>query len=686
MGINAPSTPMREVSMEAAAQMRRVVPSAEVLSKRGGSSKPIPEEITRGQKHAAELRQFDQEHKDPAETVRASIDKSVRPLSNTELAQLDKVDKKLATEARQFGTYTEIMAEARKTGADPMEIAQKRNIPDFDITRTSVVDRMTRLDIFQEIPGFSGMDAEQQRVFVEESFGSNPRVRAIYIQEMRAISREAMGLPEDQTARNTGEKARGDAERSGLRNLTIDRMRARLGEKGKNLTNEQVQQMFTGGRDVSEVRMQLFDTLLDQNNVPASLVRQRDSLQAEADTIDTQIRSIDAQIQAKSGDKAVLDEQKKALAKRLAETRRTLGSIVITQEQEVTINEVNRAVYGTRDFRAGGALVGGVDAELTSIHNSFRAEQSASGTAPLSPEQELLQQQGEQLRTELQDRMENALQTSVENTLVEQIDESRSILERKMLAETAEKTEAEKTNKDRALVRMAEQQSHNWIGMDKEKGTRTINYEVIGQDARYLASEGQEGVKRLMLRDLMLGGEGAIIRMNGADGAPLIMSPEGKLLNVDGTEYKITVQQRTAEGEYKPIVTTATWENIPYESLPQESRDLLTTLHQEQGNSYAARLIMDLEQARHPHSIKETWKVLGNLKTLNLTRDEVASLHTKLGGALTEGVQKAHEADDILERLRERGINVTSKDKMGMRILLMLLAMFGLGGFKKKES
>lgn len=685
MGVSSP-TPIREVSMEAAAQMRRAVPSAEVLGKRGGSSKPIPEEISRGQQHAAELRQFDQEHKDPAETVRASMDKSVRPLSNTELAQLDKVDKKLATEARQFGTYTEVMAEARKTGADPMEIAKQRNITHFDATRTSVVDRMSRLDIFQEIPGFSAMDTEQQRAFVEESFGSNPRVRAIYLQEMRAISREAMGLPEDQTARNTGEKARSDAERSGLRGLTIDRMRARLGEKGKNLTNEQVQQMFAGGRDVSEVRMQLFDTLLDQNNVPAGLVRQRDSLQAEVGTIDTQIRSIDAQMQAQTGDKAALDEQKKALTRRLSETQKALGAIVITPEQEATINEVNRAVYGTRDFRAGGSLVGGVDAELTSIHASFKAEQLAPSTSPLSSEQELLQRQGEQLRAELQERMQDVLKVSVENTLVEQIDESRNILERKMLAETAEKTEAEKTNKDRALVRLAEQQSHNWIGMDKEKGTRTINYEVIGQDARYLANEGQEGVKRLMLRDLMLGGEGAIIRMNGEDGQPLVMSPEGKLLNADGTEYKITVQQRTPEGEYKPVVTTATWENIPYDSLPAESRDMLATLHEEQGNSYATRLIMDLEQARHPHSIRETWNVLGNLKTLNLTRDEITSLHTKLGGALTEGVQKAHDADDILERLRERGINVTSKDKMGMTILLMFLAMFGLGGFKKKES
>ncbi|MCX6730526.1 MAG: hypothetical protein NTZ55_01635, partial [Candidatus Roizmanbacteria bacterium] len=473
----------------------------------------------------------------------------------------------------------------------------------------------------------------------------------------------------------------------GLRNLTIDRMRARLGDKAKNLTNEQVQQMFAGGRDVSEVRMQLFDTLLDQNNVPSGAVRQRDSLQAEVGSIEAQMRSIDAQLQAKTGDKNVLSEQKKALGVRLKQSQQSLQGIIITPDQEQIISEVNRAVYGMKDFRANGAMIGGVEAELTSIHHSLQTEATASPTEALTPEQEVLQQQGEKLRAELQERMQNALRTSVEDTLSEQIDESRRILERKMLAETANIAETERTNKDKALVRIAEQQSHNWIGMDKEKGTRTINYESIGTDARYIANEGPEGVQRLMLRDLMSGGEGAIIRMVGKDGRPLTMNPDGKLFDADGKEYKITVQQRTPEGEYKSVEATATWENIPYDQLPTESRDLLTTLNQEQGDNYATRLVMDLEQARHPHSIREGVNILGNVRALNLSRDEITSLHTKLGDVLTKGVQKARDADSILSRLRDAGIDVTDRNKMVgiLPMLLMLMSMFGLGGFKKKQ-
>ncbi|MCX6732614.1 MAG: hypothetical protein NTV98_03685, partial [Candidatus Roizmanbacteria bacterium] len=79
--------------------------------------------------------------------------------------------------------------------------------------------------------------------------------------------------------------------------------------------------------------------------------------------------------------------------------------------------------------------------------------------------------------------------------------------------------------------------------------------------------------------------------------------------------------------------------------------------------------------------------ILGNLQKINLSRDEITSLHTKLGDVLTDGVKKAHDADNILNRLRDAGIDVTDRNKAGlMPLLLMLMSMFGLGGFKKKEA
>ena len=93
---------------------------------------------------------------------------------------------------------------------------------------------------------------------------------------------------------------------------------------------------------------------------------------------------------------------------------------------------------------------------------------------------------------------------------------------------------------------------------------------------------------------------------------------------------------------------------------------------------------MDLEQARHPHSLKEGWKILGNLKNINLTRDEIVNAHNKLGNLVVDGVRKGKEGDQILKKLEGMGLDVTNEGKKGILPLLMMLIML-LGGFKKKE-
>jgi hypothetical protein len=85
------------------------------------------------------------------------------------------------------------------------------------------------------------------------------------------------------------------------------------------------------------------------------------------------------------------------------------------------------------------------------------------------------------------------------------------------------------------------------------------------------------------------------------------------------------------------------------------------------------------------HSLKEGWDILGNLKTLNLTRDEITKAHTELGDLVVQGIQAGKDGDQILERLRGMGIDATDAGKKGLiPFLLMLIAMFG--GLGKKET
>ncbi|MFH0773802.1 MAG: hypothetical protein V1922_05845 [bacterium] len=681
----AVSRPASAPTLETAAQLHR----APVEAPKAPPAKAP--KIVEAQKQADTLRQFEAEHKDPREVVQQSRDRSARPLTPTELANLKKVDPKQAEQAERFNTYSEVMAEAKRTGKPPAEVAKAKGTTDFDKTRDAVEDQMRQLPVFQDMEGFRDMTPAEQRAFVEESFGTNDRVRAIYLTQMREVSRDAMTLPEDQKTKTSGETAQRTTERSAQRKATIDRMRARLKATDQDLSDTQVEAMFKSGQTPEEARLSVMDALLEKKGInPTEYHAHQEAQAADARLAELQNEFQDAHkkgphagnafdldgfLSGNSADKRV--QEYKQLQQRKAQIAKIPSTI--QPDQETTIEEVKRAVYGKMDFDAG-QRVGGIDAELQAIHQNMTTETQVSPNQIFTPEQQQLQQEREQRIVALQEKMEKALSKSVEDTLIEQIDETRDIMERKTLAEQADKEEGEKTLKDKATSRMVEQQNHNWIGMDKAKGNRTINYDQIGSDARYIAREGEDGVKRLILRDMMMGGEGAIVKMSDENGQPLTMNPEGKLVRADGSVYNITVQQRGESGQYSPVSVPATWENVPYESLPEEGRNVLNTLQQEQGDAYATRLVMDLEQARHPHSLGERWKVLGKLKTLNLSRDEITAIHTKLGDVLEKGVQQARDADHILDRLAAQGVDVTAS---GSKTLIGLLVALGLGGIPK---
>ena len=697
MPVNNPAP--AEVIQVQPAMSEAALHRARGIPQKGQQQPAVSEALFKAQERVKGLKTYEEQHpKDAASIVAEARGKRAQPLSSTELKHLKSVDPTLAKEAEQFGTYSEVMAEAIKTGKEPSAVATGQKIPNFEATRNAVVGRLVQLDIFQQMEGFKDLSSEQQKTFVESTFATNDRVRALYFQEMRAVSHDAMALPEDQQTKTNTETKQKTTERTAQRKSTINRMRARLGVDDTQLSDGQVEAMFAGGKTPEEARLEVMDAALRVKNIdPAQYHAQQEVRAAQARLAELQSQfqkahnegslagstfNLELYLQGNAATNAVQEY------KQLIQRNEQLSAIKTDSinGKDADIESVRRAVYGTVDLDAGGGRVGGVDAELRAIYQNMAQEVQAAPNQPLTPEQQQLQQQREQLRNTLQERMQESLNTAVETAWGEQIEEVRDIMERKQLAETAEKDKLEMTQKDNALVRLAEQQNHNWIGMDREKGNRTVNYEQIGTDVRYLAREGEEGVKRLMLRDMMMGGEGAIIRVNGADGSPLHMNTEGTLLNKDGTPHAITVQQRQPDGTYVNKSVPATWKNIPYDSLPEESRGLLNTLQQEQGNAYATRLIMDLEQARHPHSLKEGFKILGNLQTLNISRDEITALHTKLGDVLVNGIQKAKDADKILATLAAKGMNLTEHGgKSFGSLLLMLMMLLGLGGRKKED-
>jgi len=683
MPVNAPVTMEAappNVARVAAEMAKNAAPrTPEQMARDGG----VKGTLTAEQTLAQELRQFQAKEQTKGDMFAEVRARNTRSLDATELKHLETVNPTAASEARQFTTYTDVMREAARTNTDPAKIAEQKGLKDFAQLRTDVVGRMMQLDVFQAMEGYRSMTPEEQRQFVEDSFATNDRVRAAYFQEMRALSREALNLPEDPAARSRGEQSARTAENNVFKTVAVKDLRAKLGSLGTELSDAEIDALFAGGTSPEAARMELFNTLLDKSGVDSNAVRQRDVLRAQAKTAQEQLNLVDAQLKSKPTNEAELQAKKAGLEATLKRTNEQLSTIKPSPEDEQKITEVNNAVYGVDDIRAG-VRVGGVYDELRAISQRMKVEsQTNPSSDELSADDKALQQKREQLVRDLSERMGGALGKSVENVWMEGIDEVRDIMQRKALAETAGKEKAEMTLKDNALVRLAEQQDHNWIGMDRKSGRRTVNYEGIGHDVRYGGNGGLEAVKRLQLRDLMMGGEGAIIKMQDPSGGELRMNADGKLVKTDGSEYRITVTVHEGD-QYVQKEQTATWENIPYDQLPEEGRKVLESVFDQTKNDYVTRMFMDLEQARHPHSLKEGWNILGNLRELNLSRDEITKAHTMLGDLVVEGIQQGKYGDQVLEKLRGMGIDATDAGKKGLiPLLLMLIGL--LGSFAKKE-
>ena len=684
MGVNAPTqVEAPPVRLAEAAQLHG---KAVIGAGEGSKDKAV----VASRERAKQLKEFDSTHKDAKDGIVEARNKRARPLSPTELTQLRKVDPKLADEAEQFNTYTDVMAEAVKTGKTPGEVAKSRGDSDFDKTRTAVVDRLAQLDVFQGMDEFKAMNPQQQRDFVESTVGTNDRVRAAYLREMRKIGTDAAALPEQQKVINEG-----ISPQQARREIQIgERVNKRLGNKNHVKTYADVMALLGDADTPEEARMKIMDQMLKDNGIEPAVYRAFQEAQLATKRLDDLQRGflevhkkgpyatgnfdLNAYLDKNGNDPKVAEYQ--ALQARMQATAALRGKIQPENPQtSAAITDITDKVYGTIDYSANGQpRVGGIEKDLKELFASRAQDTAAQSEAP-TQEQLQTQQQAEAQKAALGERMQKALAEAVEDTLDAQIDEARAIAERKMLAETADKDEAEKTIKDRALVRLADQQDHNWIGMDEKSGHRTVNYDVIGHDVRYAGAHGEEGVKRLQLRDLMMGGEGAVIKIEGTT-----MGPDGIIKNADGSDFLVDVQERQADGTYVNKKVQGTWENIPLDKLPAEGKSVLESVFAQTKDGYVTRMFMDLEQARHPHSLKEGWKILGNLKNINLTRDEIVNAHNKLGNLVVDGVRKGKEGDQILKKLEGMGLDVTNEGKKGILPLLMMLIML-LGGFKKKE-
>ncbi len=630
---------MRMPSMETAAQIRSYAPQREGQQRvehpvRADDAKANAR-LKEGQSQAQELRDQEAKEPDPRRTMERA--REMPSLNENDHRNLERVNPALAREARNFDTYTSVVNEANTSGKTVEQVLRERNIDqnDFNAMRTDVLTRIGNMNyVRQVIPGLDQLEPSVREAFVENYIAANPDVRRHYVETMRSVGERAAAIP--------------DAPQDAALARINGALGLREGTNGATaaLTRAQIDAAAATG-EPGRATLAVYDQLLRNNNIAEpALFREHFQLQREINDIraanpqDSRLAGLDLRLK--------LIDQSMQFAQHEAEYN-ALNARLTAQ------------VYG--EVNPAGVRVNGIEQEIQTLVKQAEAQRNGAGSEnPAQPGQ--MTEAARQTQMEkLSREMSGALESAIDRTLRESYDDATDLGERKVLAE-ADRLEKEGQERladaERLLVK---REDADWVGKDKARRKRVVHRDQIGADVRRVAYEGDEGVRRIMLRQMSTG-EGAVIHLtaDGKPGGPPLqdMGPDGK------------TPQKNPDGSPKP----ATWETVQMSQLSEADRNLFNQLYDRQHVQFEDRLLRDFDFARHPRGLADTLDLIGSAGSLHLTKDEYGFLHEQFGDRMEKAAADSEAMRGITQELKNKGLEPGGL----MALLFALMALF-----KKKE-
>lgn len=634
-------------------------------------------------------------HKKTTESPREAIKKIVepaQPLSATELAQLKGINTTLAQEAKDFSDYSTIVNEARDTNRTIEEVCKSHGVQrtDFNKSQEAVINRMMTSDyITGRIPNYAGMQEPERRAAVEAYIAANPGVREVYLTQMQEVARDILKRAEDPTQAATNSQTERVKQLDADREVEEKKMNGKL-KRNKDLTDDEVKALFDGGKTVEQAEMALLDKTLEDSGIkPAEYAAYQEQQRMQALENDFQEAhkkgphanspfDRDGYINGNPGDPKVAEY------KRL-QARKPTQPVNFSAEDQQKIKAAEDAVLGEVKYVRGAPVTtGGVRQELQRIHDNLEAQQKEAGKKiNVSPE---AQGKADLEKAALEKRMAEALEKSVETALMDTYDQLEEGNKRKIEADAQDAGEREEDREKEAILAVHKIQGEHGVktgdenGPPNEKGKKVINRTDIGKDVRRLAQDGEEGLKRIELRNLTEGNP-PVIRLLDSTDQPLYVDEKGKPCAAD----------------YAGRKTLATWETVNYSQLSQADRDLLDNIHQSQGARLEQKILVDYFIARKPPM--DRWNILtggwkdvvmkGQPEDLKLTNVQESNLVGYIGKDAVKAFFKDSRNFTTLNKVFEEMDEDPNSHGSAMALLMALIAALAGGlslGKKKRED
>ncbi|MBI5045253.1 MAG: hypothetical protein HZC02_04965 [Candidatus Levybacteria bacterium] len=542
--------------------------------------------------------------------------------------------------------YTEVILEAQKTGKTPEAVMKDKKIkkPEWSDLRSSALNAIIDTDAIRSLmPDLDQLsDKAEQLKFIENALAKDPAFHSKIAEKM--IAAEAR-TREFTSAASDGEldvhqetsKASKEAMAASARDAVDKMVTAGLSIPDADAQAQAIQKMLETGTNPDQITAQILAAVRSQQMAARpdmAIVENFYVAKAKYDALLPRmkgIKSLPATAQTRLQDE--FDKADAALT--TTETQFTsLADPVASEQALVALNGLlsAKSENGIYNSPIAQDLAGGVAARkrLTESEQAYK-KKAASGREKESDARAQRLAEESDVITD----MESILSESIGEVLSDRLQEMRSLdvlrrqKDEQALEETGKKDEAE------ALKKLGTAVESNWSKLDMKDRKRTIDRAQIGADVRILAYKGQEGLRNLIRRDLVKGGQ---------------FSLDGALVDVN----TMTPEQT------------------------EKMEALIDSVLQQEGQNYARRLFADFIEARQlGNSRSKDIELTGTLKNLGLKDHEWDLLAKNFEGMITPHSQSSGGAE-LMAQLQKEGIDI--KGKGGSFLLSLLFMLLGTVG------
>lgn len=559
----------------------------------------------------------------------------------------------------------------------PKEVADKLGIKteaEYKAIRTQALDFLLHnenvSDTFGDLLTNVG-DKDKQRLLIEETLAKDPGLRTEMARKMEDIRKRAEALPpaieEDKPLTDARDviavakeherytKAQVQQlilsvvgkDKAGNLLITGPELAGILGKIDHNL---QFDGAVSSDATLTAVKGQIEAVLAlrdpnyklhyDRNRSLAKISQLEEDIKEAKGELGTVRRLASAVVETK--DVKALEAQI-ATEKAIAETNKKALRALPEDEQDALEYKINMIDGIGRNTKTGDRF----DSPLANhLDVLLRNKQAASEASKYIHTREHSMTSAEKAQRAVRERAESALLDELENVVSESVE--KVILER---AAALGEIEIDETNQENAKrFKKIEERMKQWSTLDNKKRKVVRDRAEIGTDIREVARFGNEGIQRLILRDMFQNLD-VLKDSQGND----VRLPDGRI---------------------------ASWDTIGLDALPSDIKPLLDEAMTKYGEKYTQKLFTDYFAARGIKDRSFKGPMGFEMTTgIALKEYEWTNLAETYADKLTVALDKSNpRTSEAYKKLIEQGIAPDSKKgKVLLAVLLGILAPAAIG-------